>query len=170
MDIDQIYQQLNRLAVDENGDDDESEEEESNNEPEEDDDNDEVNKLYTQGQRNSNQSPNKHKDALNHLINSVLTDKQRVALKQGVCFFCKKKGHFYRDCQARKIFVHKRGTGNMGQQQTNYSNKPRPSNKGKGRKTFQNKRKDPNALVYNLEDDNDNNDDPFNEFSNNRKF
>jgi uncharacterized protein (DUF2342 family) len=76
MDIDQIYQQLNRLTVDENEDDNESEEEESDNEPEEDDDNDEVNKLYTQGQRNSNQSPNKHKDALDHLINNVLTDKQ----------------------------------------------------------------------------------------------
>jgi uncharacterized protein (DUF2342 family) len=76
MDIDQIYQQLNRLAVDKNGDNDESEEEESDNEPEEDDDDDKVNKLYTQGQRNSNQSPNKHRDALDHLINNVLTDEQ----------------------------------------------------------------------------------------------
>jgi hypothetical protein len=74
-----------------------------------------VNKLYAQGQRNSNQSPNKHKDALDHLINNNLTDEQQAALKQGVCFFCKKKGHFYCNCQARKVFVHKRGTGNMGQ-------------------------------------------------------
>jgi hypothetical protein len=36
--------------------------------------------------------------------------------------------------------------------------------------TFQNKKNDPNAMVYNLEDDNDNNDDPFNEFSNDGNF
>jgi hypothetical protein len=43
-------------------------------------------------------------------------------------------------------------------------------NKGKERKTFQNKRKDPNAMIYNLEDNDDNNNDPFNEFSNDRNF
>jgi hypothetical protein len=52
MDIDQIYQQLNQLAIDKDGDDNKSEEEGSDNEEEKEDN--EVNNLHTQGQRNSN--------------------------------------------------------------------------------------------------------------------
>ena len=74
----------------------ESEESES-----EDSDDEEVN--FIRQRRTQTQTP---KQAVQGFINAILTDEQRAALKRGECFFCHKKGHWYRDCRARKLHIY----------------------------------------------------------------
>ena len=150
MDIDYYYQSYNQINSY-----DSEEEEEFNEAEEEDESDDEI--SYTQPRRELN----KGSEALHHLINNVLTDEQRAALKRGECFFCHKQGHFYRDCQARKTYIKSKGTKNMGSK-PNRQSKPRSSNPKK--KPFTKKKPvDPNAMVYNFEEDEE-------EFSDNEDF
>ncbi|KAF5357160.1 hypothetical protein D9756_006436 [Leucocoprinus leucothites] len=104
MDIDRISRGIYRLSVeddwetDDGGiyelgaeDDDNPEEEESEGEG--------INETYNEGPSNSDRDV--YGSLYSHIINNVLTDEQRVALKRGECFFCHKKGHFAKSCPAR---------------------------------------------------------------------
>ena len=125
-----------------------SEEEEEYNELEEESDEEEQ-ISYSQHQRRD-----KENVALSHIINNVLTDEQRATLKRGECFFCHKQGHFYRDCAARKIYINNRGKKPVAPKQSKQS-KPRPSNT-KRKSNPRKKPVDPNAMVYNFEEDEEN--------------
>jgi len=93
MDVDNIYQMINELSLDNKNRDNDffEEEEEEDYYREEEDDEEEINNISPR----QNSSARRVSETLNHLINNVLTDEQRAALRNGECFFCKKKGHFY---------------------------------------------------------------------------
>ena len=153
MDVDYLRQSINEIDLD---DIEEDEEIDKIDESEEDDD-EEIDVI-------SSRTPSK---AVQEFIRNVLTDEQRAALRNGECFFCHKQGHFYRDCKARKTYVNSKGKSNMAGKY-----KPKPSgNKSTPRKKGNYKPKarkvDPNAMVYNIEDDDE---DPFEEYSNNGNF
>ncbi|KAF5354287.1 hypothetical protein D9756_006940 [Leucocoprinus leucothites] len=165
MDIDRISRGIYRLSVKDdqeadNGgiyklgteDDDNPEEEESEGE--------DINQIYNEGPSNTDRDV--YGSLYSHIINNVLTDKQRIALKRGECFFCNKKGHFAKSCLARKVWFKLRGKTNMGLKQTQKSqSKPKQGN----HRPFKPKRKDPDAMVYEIEQAS-NKDNPFQEYSN----
>ncbi|KAF5354229.1 hypothetical protein D9756_007003 [Leucocoprinus leucothites] len=165
MDIDRISRGIYRLSIeddreaDDGGiyelgaeDDDNPEEEESEGE--------DINQTYNEGPSNTDRDV--YGSLYSHIINNVLTDEQRIALKRGECFFCHKKGHFAKSCPARKVWFKSRGKTNMGLKQTQKSqSKPKQGN----RRPFKPKRKDPDAMVYEIEQASDE-DDPFQEYSN----
>ena len=113
MDVDYLSRTINEIDIMD------SEEEEEFQQEESEDEEDEIDNIRTSTRQDTG------KEALKFLINNILTDEQRVALKQGLCFFCKQKGHFYRDCEKRKVFLKARGKGSMGKKQPrqgNYNN------------------------------------------------
>jgi len=135
---------------------------ESSDYREDEEEDEEVNNLYSQKSRNTDRDAT---DVLDHLINNVLSDEQRIALRNGECFFCKKKGHFYCTCPARKIYF---GQGRKTGMATRKNFKSKPTTSSKTRKPFQSKKKkrDPNAMVYQIEDDEADNLDEFSEAEN----
>ena len=94
---------------------------------------------------------------------NYLTDEQRTALRNGECFFCHKKGHFFRTCPARKAYLNQKGKTSMAKKTKPF--KSGPKGKGKGtRKGSKSKPVDPNAMVYNMENDSDDESDPDGNF------
>ena len=94
---------------------------------------------------------------------NYLTDEQRTALRNGECFFCHKKGHFFRTCPARKAYLNQKGKTSMAKRSKPF--KSGPKGKGKGtRKGSKSKPVDPNAMVYNMENDSDDESDPDGNF------
>ncbi|EKM77024.1 hypothetical protein AGABI1DRAFT_93686 [Agaricus bisporus var. burnettii JB137-S8] len=159
MDVDQIYFQLNQLGLDNESEDSESESEESESE---DSDDEEVN--FIRQRRTQTQTP---KQAVQGFINAILTDEQRAALKRGECFFCHKKGHWYRDCRARKLYIKQGGRTSMDRNPGTDRKKKQGNGKPKKQKTWKKKEPiDPNAMVYNIEEEEDN----FEEFSKDGNF
>ena len=165
MDVDYIYQAINELAMDDRDRElvsSESEREDSDYRDDDDSD-EEVNNIFIPRQRNTNRSSN---DKLNYVINYILTDEQRVALRNGECFFCKQKGHVYRSCPARKTYLASGRKRSMGNKSSSNS-KSKPKGKQQQKRNYQKKKVDPNAMVYNIEDDED---EQFEEFSNDGNF
>jgi len=176
MEVDYLNEIINQLDMDEEQDDEDlnelydSDEEDLNNHEEYDSDEEEVNYTSQRRQSNSNGRSKGAKGALDHLINNVLTDEQRQALRRGECFFCKKKGHFYRDCEARKVYLNSARKKSMANRPAPRATRQTNNNqKQKGKRPFRNNQKrktDPNAMVYNVEDD----DDDYDEFNSNENF
>jgi hypothetical protein len=138
MDIDFYREQCNEVDGD-----DSSEEEPSSQEEESSDE--EISLAQT---RKSDRSIN----ALSHLINNILTDDQRASLRNGECFFCHKQGHFYRDCKAWRNYINSSRKKPVDRKQSKKPNN-RPQ-KSKGKFTPKKKKPvDPNAMVYNFEED-----------------
>jgi hypothetical protein len=75
-------------------------------------------------------------------------------------FLLQKEGHFYRTCPSRKVYLNTNQRKGMAPTQTK---RPNTTSKGPKKTNFRKPRKDPNAMVYNLEDEEDN---LFNDFSN----
>ncbi len=94
MEVDNLIQSYNEIELDDSG-----EEEQLNKFEEEQSEEEEISEIRPPRQRQRSEQ------ALHHLINNVLTNEQRTALRTGVCFFCHKPGHFYRTCPARKTFL-----------------------------------------------------------------
>ncbi|KAF5345110.1 hypothetical protein D9756_011474 [Leucocoprinus leucothites] len=120
MDIDRISRGIYRLSIEDdreadNGgiyelgpeDDDNPEEEESEGE--------DINQTYNEGPSNTDRGV--YSSLYSHIINNILTNEQRIALKRGECFFCHRKGHFAKSCLARKGWFKSRGKTNMGSKQ-----------------------------------------------------
>lgn len=149
MDIDYVNQSINELIQD---DDDYDNEEFNEAEEEETDEEDNINAI---------QGKDRYMETLRHIVNNVLTDEQCTALRNGECFFCHKKGHFYCDCPARKVYLNSRRKKPMEKK-----HKPKFNGGGK-RKNFKEKKVDPNTMVYNFEEDNNG---VFNEYSNDGNF
>jgi len=131
MEIDYVQHMLNELQVDDEEEDEDlhevyDSEEDLNNHEGSDSEDDTIN--YT-GQGSANRGT--AKSTLEHILNNVLTDEQRAALKKGECFFCKKKGHFYRDCEARKVYLNKSRTRNVPKRNSRQSSGPQRKGKGK---------------------------------------
>jgi len=168
MDVDNIQSMLNELIMDEGHDDEDLNEiyddEEDLNNLEGSDDEEEINYA---GQSSSNRTA---QQVLDHVINNVLTDEQHIALKKGECFFCRKKEHFFRNCPSRTVYLKSNRKRRILSRQANHS-RPVQQNKGKQpqRKPFQQnkKRRDPNAMVYGIEDDDG---EDYDEFNSNENF
>ncbi|KAF5360850.1 hypothetical protein D9756_004557 [Leucocoprinus leucothites] len=149
MDIDRISRSIYKLGTE---DDDNPEEEESEGE--------DINQMYNEGPSNTDRDV--YGSLYSHIINNVLTDEQRITLKRGECFFCHKKGHFAKSCLARKVWFKSTRKTNMGSKQTQKSqSKPKQGNC----RPFKPKRKDPNTMVYEIDQASDE-DDLFQEYSN----
>jgi hypothetical protein len=147
MDVDHILQSINEIELD-----DSEEDEEYNEVEEEEDSEEEIDNINS-----SRRTPGKA-NALHHLINNVLTEEQRAALRKGECFFCHKQGHFYRDCAARKTYVRSHGKKPMASKPTPRKTSGRNGGTGSGGKKKNNfkgrsKPVDPYAMVYNFEED-----------------
>jgi G3E family GTPase len=145
MDVDNILQSINQIELDDS----EEEDEEYNEVEEEDSEDEEIDNISSSRQRSA-----KAERALQHFINNVLTDEQRTALRNKECFFCHKPGHFFRDCQARKVYLNSRGKKPVVNKSTKRNTRPTTGN-GKKRNNFKKKSKpvDPYAMVYNFEED-----------------
>ena len=166
MDVDLLTHVINELTIDdrERGYDSHESEGEDSDYREDEEDDEENNNIYTNSRRQSNSDRNAH-EALSYLVNSILTDEQRVALRNGECFFCHKKGHWFNTCPARKAYLKQKRKGSMGPKQ------PKRQDQRKGtRKPFPNqkKRQDPNTMVYQIEELDE--EEPFEEYSNNGNF
>ncbi|KAF5347627.1 hypothetical protein D9756_010658 [Leucocoprinus leucothites] len=134
--------------------------EDDDNPEEEESEGEDINQTYNEGPSNTDRDV--YGSLYSHIINNVLTDKQRIALKRGECFFCHKKGHFTKSCPARKVWFKSRGKTNMGLKQMQKSqSKPKQGNC----RPFKPKKKDPDAMVYKIDQASDE-DDPFQEYSN----
>ena len=162
MDVDQIlqsrvYQTIRELSYDK------GEEEESNAyqeayEHQNDDDEDD----------SSDDEASKYSEALNHIINNILTNDQRKALRNNECFFCKKVGHFYKDCPARKTSSNGTRTKGMDRKQSYSKGNTKKMGTKYGPKS-RTKRPNPHkTVVYqiNEESEDEDSDNAFDEFSN----
>jgi len=66
---------------------------------------------------------------------------------------CHKQGHFYHDCATRKVYINSGRKRTMGNKPSRQSNNRSLNQKRKP--NFKNK-VDPNAMVYNFEEDDEN--------------
>ncbi|KAF5345475.1 hypothetical protein D9756_011377 [Leucocoprinus leucothites] len=140
---------INKLGAE---DDDNPEEEESEGE--------DINQMYNEEPSNTDRDV--YSSLYSHIINNILTNKQRIALKREECFFCHKKGHFAKSCPARKVWFKSTEKTNMGSKQMQkFQSKLKQGN----HRPFKPKRKDPNAMVYEIDQASDE-DDPFQQYSN----
>ena len=132
-----------------------SESETSDHPDQSDTDEDEVNfvsrRLSTSTSKHSPTS-NASDKALHFLVQS-LTDEQRSILKKGDCFWCKKPGHFFRDCTTRKAYLANTPSTSS---KRDYSRSKGKSSKGKkpqrpikGKGKFR-PRRDINAIINNI--------------------
>ena len=70
----------------------------------------EINRISSngrQGSSNRNITPSTS-STLQSFINTILTEEQRTALKNKECFYCKKQGHWARNCPSKKTYNNKR--------------------------------------------------------------
>jgi hypothetical protein len=167
MDVDALYYSLNELDLDR--DDNEAEEFEGANSNSKEED-------YKDNQLNEIRQANPDRRMLQNFINHVLNQDQRSALRRGDCFWCKKSGHWWIDCKARKLYNQQAALGNFSKI-NKYKSKPKFSKGPKKPKPFKKAKQpfvkkqpvDPNAMVYNLEEEDDELEE-FTEYMNNRNF
>ena len=148
MDIDRLMESIDEIDLDYSEEEIDGYESEDSEDLEEIEEEDIFNIINSSGKRKS-----KEHNALSHVVYNVLTDEQRNALRNGECFFCHKKGHFFRDCKDRKVYLNSRGKKPMGNGKGPRRNSKTFQKKSKPMKKFKSKRTDPNAMVYELEDD-----------------
>jgi hypothetical protein len=167
MDVDTITESINNLGVD--NDDDESSEFDGtySDGEEEDNEDEEINNIR---ERNSNRR------AVDRFINIIFTPDQKQALRRGECFFCHEKGHWVANCPKRKSYLKLPNSGKMDRpdKQGSRSRQKPQRNNFKSRRSSGNFKKrqqppvvDPNAMVYNMEDEDM--DDILEEYSNNNE-
>lgn len=110
MDIDNLEYTINNLTLDdqENNNDFGEPSIEDNYPEDQESDNEELNYINQKGRKshtgysNSSRSSNTNIADLNEFINNILTDDQKKALKNKECFYCRKTGHWARNCPAKK--------------------------------------------------------------------
>jgi hypothetical protein len=152
MEVDNINHIINNLTSQERDtNDDSSESENSDDSDRSEDDKDEVNAIPRQRASTSKSVPTPdYEEALHTLINALSIKKRRV-IKNGDCFWCKKPGYGYNFCPDRKSYMAK-----YGLRQTSRSGPPngKSNKRKKPQRPLNNnrkpKRRDPNAMVYNL--------------------
>ena len=164
MDVDYLEELIAELGLDNRDDDDsvvESETEGSSSGEESDNEDENCDELgFKTKPIRSGSNRFTANDTLQHLINNVLTDEQRQALRRGECFFCQKTGHFYWTCPRRKEYLKRKGKTSMASGSSKRSSKGKQStsktgNKPRTKKGRKKESKDPNVMVYNIEDEED---------------
>jgi G3E family GTPase len=167
MDVNALYYSLNELDL--NRDDNAAEEFKGADSDSEEED-------YEEDYINEIRQRNPDRQLLENFINHVLDEDQRAALRHRDCFWCKKSRHWWINCKARKLYNQQKFTRNVpkvnkSRNKSKFSKGPRKPNVYKKTKQPFVKKPvvDPNAMVYNLEEE-DNELEQFQEYLNNGNF
>lgn len=84
------------------------------------------------------------------VINTLSPEERQDLMKRGACFFCKKSGNRFKDCNKKPSLNRSGNSGNRGNQGKNQSDYQSKNNDNKAKKFISNKAKEITKHIYAL--------------------